>query len=391
MKRRKLITMILLFALSLTLVSAVACGNNASETTASPAAETTVAEVKETEAEEATEPAAETTAADVQETEAEAIAEAEETPAEEDVKVAMILTSSVNDAGWGESAYRGLEQIKSELEVETAFTEQAQQADFESIMRDYATKGFNVLILVGNEFSDVALKVAPTFPDVKFCVMNGNESMDPNVAAYRFNTPETGFLAGVLAALYSEKDSVAMIGGATYPHIQDALDAFVVGAKYINPDIEAKTGNTESMTDIARGKEMGLAFIEQGADVLSANANATGLGVIDAAKTEGIRYIGYISDQYEEAPDTIMVSMVQSNEVMMVKMVQDVIDGNFKPQLHLLGMNDDAIYISDFHGHDAELPEGGKEKIDEIVAGIKDGSLKEQGILPKSIFEVEEP
>ena len=87
---------------------------------------------------------------------------------------------------------------------------------------------------------------------------------------YRFNTPQSGFLAGAVAAMYSENGVVGMIGGSISPYIKDSVEAFAEGAKYINPDAEVLTGYTESMTDIAKGKEMGMAFIEQGADVPSA-------------------------------------------------------------------------------------------------------------------------
>ena len=81
-----------------------------------------------------------------------------------------------------------------------------------------------------------------------FGVMNGNSFQEPNVAAYRFNTPETGFLAGAIAALYSQSAVVGMIGGSTFPHIKDCVEAFAKGAEYINPDVKALTGYTESMT-----------------------------------------------------------------------------------------------------------------------------------------------
>lgn len=302
-------------------------------------------------------------------------------------KVAMVLSGVINDAGWNESAYNGMLLANEQLGVETAYSENVQLADMETTMRDYASQGYNMVICVGNEFSDPAKIVAPQFPDIMFGVMNGNEFMEPNLAAYRFNTPETGFMAGVLAALYSKSGVVGMVGGTTLPHIKDAVDAFAVGAKYINPEIKALTGFTESMNDVALGKEMGMAFVEQGADVLSANANSCGLGVIDAATSSKIRHIGYISDQYNVAPDTIMISMVQSNEFMILAMIRAGVEGTFSPSLHLYGMAEGAIYMSDFHGHESLLPEGGMEKIEEVKAGILDGSLKAQGILPKSIFE----
>jgi len=317
-------------------------------------------------------------------------APAEPTPApEEKYSVAMIINGTINDKGWNETAYNGLIRAGEELGVETAYSENVQQADFETTMRDYASQGYDMIICVGNQFSDAALVVAPSFPDVAFSVMNGNDFQEPNLAAYRFNTPETGFMAGVLAALYSESGVVGMIGGTTLPHIKDGVDAFALGAKYINPDITALTGWTESMDDVALGKEMGMAFIEQGADVLCANANSCALGVIDAAATSGKRHIGYPSDQYDVAPHAVMVSMVQSNEFLILAMVRAGVEGEFAPSLHLFGMKEGAIFVSDFHGHDAKLSAEDLAKIEEVKAGIIDGSLKAQGILPKSIFEVE--
>lgn len=302
-------------------------------------------------------------------------------------KVAMLLTGYINDAGWNQSAYEGMQLAEKEFSVESAYTEAIPQPDYEAVMRDYADQGYNMVICVGNEFSDAALAVAPSFPDVKFAVMNGNNAAEPNVGAYRFNTPESGFLAGAIAAMYSQTGTVGVIGGSTYPHIKDAAEAFGVGAKYINPNANVLIGYTETMTDIAKGKEMGMAFIEQGADVLSANANSCSLGVIDAAKEKGIRHIGYISDQYEVAPETVMVSLIQSNPFMIRSIIEAGINGTFEPKLNLFGMNEGALYLSDFHGNDSKLTDEQKAKVQEIIDGIKDGSLKEAGILPKSSFE----
>ena len=303
------------------------------------------------------------------------------------VKVAMILTGYINDAGWNQSAYEGLQMAEEEYGVEGAYTEAVPQPDYETVMRDYADQGYDLIICVGNELSDAALAVAGSFPDVTFAVMNGNYAQEPNVGAYRFNTPQSGFLAGAVAAMYSENGVVGMIGGSTAPHIKDSVEAFVEGAKYIDPDAEVLTGYTESMTDIAKGKEMGMAFIEQGADVLCANANSCSLGVIDAAKEKGIRHIGYISDQYEVALDTVMVSMIQSNQFMIKAIIESVIHGEFTPELHLFGMPEGALSLSDFNGHDEILTEEEQAKIEEIIAGINDGSLAEAGILPKSTFD----
>ncbi len=312
---------------------------------------------------------------------------AQEPGSEDAYKVAMLLTGYINDAGWNQSAYEGIKLAEEEFGITSAYTEGIPQPDFEAVMRDYADQGYDMVICVGNEFSDAALAVAPSFPDVKFAVMNGNSAAEPNVGAYRFNTPESGFVAGALAAMYSKSGTVGVVAGTTAPHIKDAAEAFGVGAKYINPDANVLIGYTETMTDIAKGKEMGMAFAEQGADVLCANANSASLGVIDAAKEKGIKHIGYISDQNEVAPETVMVSLIQSNPFMIRAIVEAGVNGTFEPKLNLFGMKEGALYLSDYHGHDKELTEEQLAKLDEIIAGIKDGSLKESGVVPKSSFE----
>ena len=312
-----------------------------------------------------------------------------ESAASGDVKVAMLLTGPINDAGWNQSAYEGLVAAEEKHGIETAYSENIPQPDFETVLRDYADKGYNVIVCHGFEFSDAVKAVAPQFPEAMFCVVNGDSVQEPNMASFRFNTPQTGFLAGAAAGLLTKTNVVGMIGGTRMPHIEDALKGFEAGAKYVNPDVQVVTGFAESMSDVAKGKEMGMAYIEQGADVLCANANQVGLGVIDAAVSKDIQYIGYISDQNDVAPDTIMVSSIQSVTFMVSTIIERGIAGELKPELYLMGAEEGAIYLSDFHGHENAFPEGGVDKLAEIFEGLKDGSLREDGIVPPSIFEAQ--
>ncbi|NMC31491.1 MAG: BMP family ABC transporter substrate-binding protein [Veillonellaceae bacterium] len=303
------------------------------------------------------------------------------------LRVAMVLTGPINDAGWNESAYKGLMAAKDKFKVNVAYTENVPQPDFESVIRDYADKGYNLVILHGFEFSDVVKAISPQYPKVTFAVVNGNGFQEPNMLSLRFNTPQTGFLAGAMAGLLTQTNTVGMIGGTKLPHIQDGLKGFEAGAKYVNPKVKVLTGFTETMSDVAKGKEMAMAMIEQGADVVSGNANQASLGIIDAAKTKKIKAIGYISDQYNVAPDTVFVSAVQSVTFMIETIIGKAVKNEAKPALYLMGVNESAIFLSDFHGNDSKLPAGAAEKLKDVVAKIKDGSLKKQGVLPKSIFE----
>ncbi len=293
-------------------------------------------------------------------------------------KVAMVMSGAINDAGWNQSAYEGLQVIKEKYGAEVAYTENTQQPDFETVIRDYADKGYDLIICHGFQFTDPAKAVAPLFPNSTFAVVNGDTFQEPNLMSFRFNTPDTGFLAGAVAGLATKNNSIAMIGGNKMPHVVDSLTSFEAGAKYVNPNVSIQLGYTETMTDVAKGKEMAMSMIEKGADTIVANADQVGLGVIDAAKTKGITALGYVNDQYSVAPDTILVSIIQSVSDLVVAAAGKKFEEDAKPSLYLFGAKEGVVRLSDWHGNDSKMSPETLVKIDEVYQGILDGSLKEK-------------
>lgn len=303
-------------------------------------------------------------------------------------KVALLLTGTINDAGWSESTYKGFERARKEFKFEGAYSENLQLPDFESAIRDYATKGYDIIVLSSADFSEVAKTVTPDYPDVKFVLINGQVALEPNLANYRPNTPEAGFIAGSFAGLISKSNTVGMIGGKKLPPVQDATAGFIAGAKYTNPNANVLTAYIDSFTDIAKGTEATLAMIESGADVVCSNTGQAALGTIDIAKAKGVYAVGYIEDQQKVAPGTVPFSAIQDVGDIAYRGIGDALGDNFKAELVLVGAKDNVIRLSDFYKMGNEdVPKEVKEKMEEIYKGIVDGSLKSKGILPKSGFE----
>ncbi|MHB1394819.1 MAG: BMP family protein [Clostridia bacterium] len=303
-------------------------------------------------------------------------------------KVALLLVGTINDAGWSESTYKGFMKAQNEFGFEGAYSENLQLPDFESAIRDYATKGFDVIVLSSADFSEVAKTVTPDYPDVKFVLINGQVAMEPNLANYRPNTPEAGFIAGAFAGLVSESNTVGIIGGKKLPPVQDATAGFVAGAKYTNPSAKVLTSYIDSFTDISKGTEATLAMIEGGADVVCSNTGQAALGTISVAKDKGIYAVGYIEDQYKVAPGTVPFSAIQDVGGIVYLGIKAAVGDDFKPELVLVGAKDGIIKLSDFYKMgNKDVPQEIKVKMEETYKGIVDGSLKSQGILPKSGFE----
>ena len=97
-----------------------------------------------------------------------------------------------------------------------------------------------------------------------------------------------------------------MVGGLPVPEVNRIVNAFIAGAKEVNPEANVKITFINSWFDPAAAKEAALAQIDGGADVLFAER----FGVIEAAKEKGLYAFGNMSDQNELAPDLVVSSPV---------------------------------------------------------------------------------
>lgn len=304
------------------------------------------------------------------------------------LKVALLLVGSINDAGWSESSYRGYEKARAEYGFDSAYTENLQLPDIESAIRDYAERGFDVIVMTSADFSEMAVDVAPDYPDIKFIIVNGQSAKEPNLANFRPNTPECGFIAGAFSGLVTQSNVVGVIAGKKFPPVVDATNGFIAGAQYVNPNAKVLQAYIDSWVDIAKGKEASVAMIEQGADVLCSNTGQAAFGTIEAARERGVYAVGYIDDQHNVAPGTVPFSAIQDIGYAVYMGIKTVYDGKFAPEVVLVGANAGVIKLSDFYKMgDQPVPASVVSKMQEVYNGILDGSLKAKGILPKSGFE----
>ena len=110
-------------------------------------------------------------------------------------KVALLTPGPVSDAGWNAAAFHGLQEIKQDLNVETALVQTQSPADFEDSLRDFASRGFNIVFAHGFEYTDAALKVGKLFPKTWFIVTSWSGSA-ANVSSLTFKIEEATYLQG---------------------------------------------------------------------------------------------------------------------------------------------------------------------------------------------------
>ncbi len=293
-----------------------------------------------------------------------------------DIKVALVLPGSANDKGWNQEAYDGLQEIK-ENGYETAYSENVEASDYETIFRGYADQGYNVVFGHGTEFEDAAESVAPDYPDTMFCITSSDISQEPNVCSLQNLNNEQGFIAGVVAALATKSGTVAAIGGMEIPSIQSYIMGFEQGVDYVDNGTTALTAYTGDFSDATKVMEQAKAFIDQGADIISQDADEAGLGLFEAVKDapEGVYAIGSVTDQYEECPGRVLTSATNNIGEAMAVAVDQYASGDLTAQCYKYGIAEGVIGLADYHDCSDVLTDEQKDFINETMDKIASGEI----------------
>ncbi len=303
---------------------------------------------------------------------------AEEEPAEEEpadqLRVALVLPGSANDKGFNQLAFEALPILESTFGAETAFSEMTPVNEFVQAFEDYANAGYDIVIGQGFEFGEIAAEVAPEFPDTIFLVTNHPNTAGPNLQGLQPASQHAAFLAGVASGMATETLKVGGIAGFAYPVIVAQMEAWALGAKSVNPDIEATIIYLGTFDDVEAGKESARAMISTDIDVIYHIADAAGLGVIQAAREEGVYAVGWGGDQNYVAPETVLTSQIVDQTLLVVEAVRAVYDGTFDGQMRFFSLASPVLGLAPIRGIDnaAEI----EARVAEVEAGILDGSIE---------------
>lgn len=241
------------------------------------------------------------------------------------LKVAAIYTVPVEQQ-WVSRIDKALKAAMARGEVEYVFSENVGNADYERVMRQYAEAG-NMLI-VGESFAveAAARKVAKDYPKVAFLMGSSGKPQAPNFSVFDNYIQEPAYLTGMIAGGMSKTNRIGLVGGYPIPEVNRLMNAFIAGAKEVNPKTEVTITFINSWFDPPKAKEAAFAMIDKGADILYAER----FGVSDAAKEKGKLAIGNVINTQDKYPDTVVASALWNMEPTIEAAIRAVKAGQFK-------------------------------------------------------------
>jgi basic membrane protein A len=290
----------------------------------------------------------------------------------------------LGDKSFNDAAYRGLERAKQELGVDFQYIEPGDGSDRESALRQLASDGADLVIGVGFIFSDDIAALAKEYPDTKFACIDYSaqpgKEIPTNLSGLRFREHEGSFLVGAIAGLKSESSAVGFVGGMDIPLIHKFEAGYRAGVKKVCPacEIMSAYAGTEpkAFSDPTAGKELTLAQISRGADVIFHASGKTGSGVFSAAKEKGKWAIGVDSDQFHEMPCCVLTSMVKRVDTVVFQTVKDLTEGVFQSGVREFGLKESGVdFVFDDNNKD-RLPTALIDEVENLRKEIIKGRLE---------------
>ena len=335
------------------------------------------------------------------------------TTGKEAIKVGMITDSgTIDDKSFNQGTWEGIVDAAAEFGVDEQYLKPQgeTEADYLREIGNIYDAGNRLIITPGYKFETAIYKAQEKYPDANFVLIDGvpkvnNEDkvgkVGENTVSIFYAEEQSGFLAGIAAALEVKEGDIGFIGGLRIPPVQKFNWGFQQGIAYANENFETKVSikeenvkYAESFVDVALGQQMAATMYDKGVKAIFASAGKVGVGVINEAKTRTIKgetawVIGVDVDQfkdgeYEDGKSVILTSAIKKLGNSAKDMIKAQIDGAFPGgETIVVDIKTDGVGLP---VENPNLSEDTMTKVNEVVELVKSGEVKvsgEQGDLIK--------
>jgi len=292
--------------------------------------------------------------------------------AQEKLKVGFIYVGPVGDHGWTYQHNEGRLALEKEFgdKIETTFVENVSEGpDAERAIERLARDGNKLIFTTSFGYMNPTVKVAAKFPDVKFEHATGFKRAD-NVATYSARFYEGRYVIGQIAAQMSKSGVAGYVASFPIPEVVRGINAFVLGARTINPDFKIKVVWVNSWFDPGKERQAATTLMSQGADVITHHTDS--VAVVQAAEEQGKYAFGYHSDMSKYGPKAHLTATTHLWGDYYVKTVKEVQAGTWKPTSVWGGYKEGMVKLAPLNN---AIPAELRDRIGDMEKQMTAGSL----------------
>ena len=289
--------------------------------------------------------------------------------AQEKLKVGYIYVGPIGDFGWSYQHNLGREAVVKALgdKVETTYLENVSEGpDAERSIEQLARSGHKLIFTTSFGFMDATVKVAKKYPNLFFEHATGYKR-EKNLATYSGRFYEGRYIQGVIAAKMSKSGVMGYIGSVPIPEVISGINATMLGAQSINPDIKVKIIWVNTWFDPGKEADAAKALIDQGADVIMQHTDSA--AAVETAAKRGIPAFGQDSDMIKFGPKTQLTAIIDNWGPYYVDRAKLVLDGKWTSTDTWGGLKSKMVVMAPYTNMPADVKKLAEDTEAAIVAG----------------------
>lgn len=294
--------------------------------------------------------------------------------AESQLEAGWVTVGPISDWGWNYQHNQGrlALEVKMNDQVKTSLIENIPEtADAVRVMQRLAANGADIVFSTSYGYADFCVEAAEKNPGTIF--MQAQAPVDaPNAATFNGAIWEASYLAGVVAASsLPDVDRYGFVGAHPIPPIKWTVNAFILGARSVNPNVTVDIVYTNSWNDPAAETEAVNSLVQNGIKVVYALVDST-LACVQAAERAGIYSISHHADLIEFAPKGYITGAIWQWGALYEDVVAQVKADTWKAEPISGGFKEGYVGLASFG---PVVSQAARSKSDATKAAIASGSL----------------
>jgi simple sugar transport system substrate-binding protein len=286
------------------------------------------------------------------------------------LKVGFVYIGPVNDGGWNtahEAARQAMMKALGDRVTSTYVANVNEGPDSERVFRDLANQGCGLIFGTSFGYMDPLMKVARSFPNVKFEMCTGFKKA-PNVANYNIRFHEGRSVIGTIAGMLTKSNIGGYLGTFPVPEVVSGINSFQLAAQKVNPKFKTKVIWINTWFDPAKEADAARALIDQGVDVMTQHTDSP--AAVQVCEKKGIPTFGQGSDQSQFAPTMCKTSTEDQWSPFYISAAKDILAKSWQNKDEYWGIKEGALKMAPIKN----VPDNVKAAGDKVIQGWIDGS-----------------
>jgi len=287
------------------------------------------------------------------------------------LKVGFIYLGPIGDLGWTYQHDLARQAVVKEFgdKIETTFLENVSEGpDSERSIEQLARAGNKLIFTTSFGYMEPTLKVAKKYPNVHFEHATGYKR-DKNMSTYSGRFYEGRYIQGIIAAKMSKAGVLGYIGSFPIPEVISGINATMLGAQTINPNIKVKIIWANSWFDPGKEADAAKALLDQGADVIMQHTDSP--AAMQIASERGKLAFGQDSEMIKFGPKAQLTSIMDNWAPYYIARVKAELDGTWKSEDEWGGLKSKMVVMAPY----TNMPDDVKKLAEETEAAITEGKL----------------